>query len=664
MLNSTPGPIRATVSLKPIATFLLLLCAIQLRANPVPAIFDLDQDRESITSLDGFWRFHTGDDPQWASPAYDDSAWPLLRSDSSWAKQGYPEYGGFAWYRFTLRVPSTSRPQSLLLTSIYTGYQVYANGKLIGSQGSFEPTRAPVFAYNEHAFPITVPQRASPDPQTIHIAIRVWEYQPVASWAGAGTMRGGSAAGDATIVAKHLDWLLSENSLQRVNYYAYALLALVVGFTVLALFLFRRSDREYLWFAILLLLSAAEAALTVAGFAWIRFLIYRLLTETIAAFGAIAALLFFSIVLRTHRSLPWWLLAIAAALSPLSLILYYMQWAAVGVSYSVQLVCLLPAYFWIIVALAVRASRKDISARLLLVPATLLYGNAIFDILSAITSQLGWQSRFIDTEHPLFLTPYPTRLNNIIQVIFVLALLLFLVRRFSIARREEERLSAEFQAARSVQSLLVSDTPHRIPGFAVQSVYFPASEVGGDFFQLLPRSDGALLLIVGDVSGKGLRAAMTVSAIIGALRGYALRVSAPSRPGELLSHLNQVLHGQIDGFVTCCAILIQPDGTMTLANAGHIPPYLGGSELSVESGLPLGLVAEEAYADTTCRLAAGEQLTLVTDGVVEATDKTGQLFGFDRTQAMSQVPALTIAESARSFGQDDDITVLTVSLLP
>jgi phosphoserine phosphatase RsbU/P len=661
--NSADARFKANRFWIHLAAIVFVLCGARLRAQPTPAVFDLDRDRESVTSLDGLWRFHTGDDPQWVNPAFDDSRWQLLRSDRSWVKQGYPNYGGFAWYRFTLHFSAPRRPQSILLTSIYTGYQVFADGRLVGSKGSFEPTRAPVFAYDQQSFPIPISKSTSATPQTVQIAIRVWAYPPVASWAGAGTMIGGSEAGDTELIAQHLHWMLSDIRLQTVNYYSYALLSFVIGLTVFGLFLFRRTDREYLSFAILLLMSAADAALNVAGFDWIPFLFYRFANETIAAVGAIAALFFFSVVLRTRRTILWWVVCVAAALSPLSLILYYMQWAPVGVSYSVQLVCLLPAYIWIVIELAIRAFRQDMTARLLLAPATLLYGDAIFNILALITSQLGWQSRFLGTEHPLFQSPYPTRVNNIIQVIFVLSLLIFLVRRFSIARREEERLSGELQAARSVQSLLIADIPHPIPGFAVHSVYIPASEVGGDFFQLMPRPDGSLLFVVGDVSGKGLKAAMTVSAIVGALRGYALSTNSACNPAELLDHLNQVLHGQISGFVTCCAILIHPDGKMILANAGHIPPYLDGSELSAESGLPLGLIADPAYADTTCRLSQGEQLTVVTDGVLEATDKTGQLFGFDRTQAISKESAQSIADTARSFGQDDDITVLTLSLL-
>jgi len=240
-----------------------------------------------------------------------------------------------------------------------------------------------------------------------------------------------------------------------------------------------------------------------------------------------------------------------------------------------------------------------------------------------------------------------------------LALLVFLVRRFSLARKEEERLASEFEAARSVQSLLIPAVPAATPGFALEHVYLPASEVGGDFFQALPASDGSLLIVVGDVSGKGLQAAMTVSAIVGALR------DAPERqPAQVLAHLNRVLCGQIGGFVTCSATLITEDGTMTIANAGHLPPYRNGEELAAQSGLPLGIIAEADYQETQFELVPADRLTFISDGVVEARNHQGELLGFGRMASLTAKPAAEIAEAAQRWGQQDDITVLTVARTP
>ena len=99
-----------------------------------------------------------------------------------------------------------------------------------------------------------------------------------------------------------------------------------------------------------------------------------------------------------------------------------------------------------------------------------------------------------------------------------------------------------------------------------------------------------------------------------------------------------------------------------VANAGHLAPYLGGKEMAVENGLPLGITAGTDYPEVCITLPAGQQLTLYTDGVVEARSRSGELLGFERAAALSVQPAEFIAESARSFGQEDDITVLTVTL--
>jgi phosphoserine phosphatase RsbU/P len=148
---------------------LFILVALVSIAAPGPAqVFDLDKSREPVTPLDGLWHFHTGDNPVWADPNFDDSNWPLVRSGESWTKQGYSTYSGYAWYRFAVQVADGRKPPGLLLPRIYTGYQVYANGKLIGGSGSVIPTAAPAFAANPKFFRL-LPGVAGP--QTIHIAI-------------------------------------------------------------------------------------------------------------------------------------------------------------------------------------------------------------------------------------------------------------------------------------------------------------------------------------------------------------------------------------------------------------------------------------------------------------------------------------------------------------
>jgi serine phosphatase RsbU (regulator of sigma subunit) len=120
----------------------------------------------------------------------------------------------------------------------------------------------------------------------------------------------------------------------------------------------------------------------------------------------------------------------------------------------------------------------------------------------------------------------------------------------------------------------------------------------------------------------------------------------------------------IGGFTTCLCADLSPDGSLRIANAGHLPPYLNGEELPLSNNLPLGVADRIDYPQTPLQLAPGDRLTFISDGVVEARNAARELFGFDRTRQISTRPAQQIAEAARLFGQEDDITVLTLTLAP
>jgi serine phosphatase RsbU (regulator of sigma subunit) len=165
-----------------------------------------------------------------------------------------------------------------------------------------------------------------------------------------------------------------------------------------------------------------------------------------------------------------------------------------------------------------------------------------------------------------------------------------------------------------------------------------------------------MLIIVGDVAGKGVEAGMLATLIVGAVRTAAAFTSDPSR---ILALLNDRLRGR--GLVTCLALRIESDGSATLVNAGHLPPYLNGKEMPVEGALPLGTIPGAQFPSLRFQLDEGDSLLLMTDGVVEARSKTGELFGFARTAAISTQSADQIAQAAQAYGQDDDITVLTLA---
>ena len=155
-----------------LASLSFLLCvASGLHAET----FNLQAGREPVASLDGLWRFHTGDNPAWADPNFDDSQWPLLRSDEAWGQQGYRNYGGFAWYRFTVTVPEGSRNWSIYLGPMETGYQLFVDGRLAGSFGPILSSLN--YADSSRAFDY-IPAAAS-GPRTFHIAIRAWHLPVV-----------------------------------------------------------------------------------------------------------------------------------------------------------------------------------------------------------------------------------------------------------------------------------------------------------------------------------------------------------------------------------------------------------------------------------------------------------------------------------------------------
>ena len=308
--------------------------------------------------------------------------------------------------------------------------------------------------------------------------------------------------------------------------------------------------------------------------------------------------------------------------------------------------------------LVIWALRGNLDARLLLVPTLLDMGYYLADNLAIMLNQAGWTGTPRVLEVSLPLPPFTMQTGILFHLVFLLAMVVFLVLRFTRARRHEAWLASELEAARQIQQVLLPDEQDQCPGFNVEYVYQPADQVGGDFFQQIGDGHGGMLLVVGDVSGKGLPAAMLVSVLVGSIRAEAAH---GSRPATLLDSLNNRMMGRShDGFTTCLAAHIGADGLLTVANAGHLPPYLNGAEIAIPGSLPLGIVSHAPHETATFTLKPGDRLTFVSDGVPESQSKSGELFGFDRTSSISCEPAAKIAEAAHAFGQLDDITVVTV----
>ena len=637
--------------------------ALQPSAQSIaPSVFNLDQDRQPIASLDGMWRFHPGDNSAWANPAFDDSAWPLIASDRSWSDQGYPAMSGYAWYRFTVQIPARSKASSLLLVPIYTSYEVYVDGHFAGTSGHMPPVIAPHAMFEFQQFPLTEDStgESKPAAKTVHVAIRVWHSQIWASYIGGGSSRAGSMAGESSLIAAQLRSRQNAQKFIFVDDYVYSVVGIIVGLTILGLFCFRPKEHEYLWCAILLLSLAVDSAFQIAYYVYAFFPvpIFDLVDGALIAANLTAALAFFSIVLRARRDLVWYITLALAWLSPFADVLYWPGWLSVAASTALQLIFWLPSSMWVLVILARRAFRRDMDALLLLAPTGLYLGFGFIYNIATLLSQAGWMAMPEVLLDSLPLPPFRIHWTNLFNLIFLAALLAFLIRRFTQARQSEERYAGQLDAARQVQQVLLPEAIAEVPGFAVDCVYHPAEEVGGDFFQILPVSEGGLLVVIGDVAGKGLPAAMMVSVLVGAIR---TEIAHTSDPGFILASLNERMYGRSQGgFTTCLCLHLSAEGVITAASAGHLSPYRDGIEILLEPALPLGILSPIHYETSTFMLTPGQRLTLVSDGVLEAQNHR-ELLGFDRTRQLSTKPAAEIAAAAQEFGQNDDITVVTIA---
>jgi hypothetical protein len=642
--------------------FLLLTPALCAPAHAQD--FDLNAGRQPLASLDGLWRFHTGDDPQWADPNFDDSQWPLLRSDESWAVQGYKGYSGTAWYRFRVSVPAGMSDLSIWLPDISTNYAVYANGVRIGGIGKMPPNPIPYSNYASQIYALPI---AGGSVRQIEIAIRVWHWPGWAEYEGGGPESSGATIGDSADIQRMYAVNRAARNWSYSSTEILSLLQSLGAIAVFLLFLLRRSEREYLWFSLFLAFSAAQGwALLSEGLQVSPILLINALMYTLGfPCAGLAQLAFYRQLLKARRS-PLYLASLVCLFAALAFGLYSLSisFTAADVSpfrfFLAFSLSLLPGYVWILSLLFSRARQNFVDARLLLAPVLLQFSAVLFQWSAIITFVLGWQNRLL-FNILLFDRPFPIQLVQVGNLLFLLGVLAILILRFTRTRSQEERFAAEVQSARNVQQYLIPEHLPDTPGLAIESVYRPSREVGGDFFQVLPQAtDGSALIVVGDVAGKGMQAGMLATLIVGAIRTAA---SFTNDPGQILSLLNERMHGR--ALATCLALRIEKDGNAVLANAGHLPPYLNGKELPMEGALPLGAVPGLDFPVLRFKLSAGDSLMLMTDGIAEAQNAAGHLFGFDRIAEMLRggIAASVLATAAQDFGQEDDITVLTVARL-
>ena len=249
-----------------------------------------------------------------------------------------------------------------------------------------------------------------------------------------------------------------------------------------------------------------------------------------------------------------------------------------------------------------------------------------------------------------------------------------LVREQELDARKRERLEGELEVARLIQQNFLPKELPDLPGWQVAAYYRPASEVGGDFYDFIELPDGQVGLVVGDVTDKGMPAAMVMAATRSLLRAAAQRLV---NPGEVLERVNELLCPDIppNMFVTCLYAVLDPaTGRLRYANAGHNVPYVLTTEGVGEfraTGMPLGLMPSMVYEEKGANLAPGETMLLYSDGLVEAHNAEREMFGFprlaavmtDRPQSASLIDRLLSSLdsfTSLDWEQEDDITLVSI----
>jgi len=654
---------------------------------------------QSAVPLYGPWKFTVGDSPidprtgqpLWSEPDFDDSKWETVNlkpKDGAidpigglsgyvpgWTAKGHPGYWGYAWYRIRVQVRAL-QGEGLVLAgpaSADDAYQVFDNGELAGQFGDFTGDRPVVYYTQPKMFPLAQPGSrdawtgtgmTSPDLSTRVLAFRMWmEPSTLVLEPDTGGMHTAPVLGEAGAVEAgyQMRWLELIRSFapSAAQALLFGLLALV-SFTLI---LFDRSDRVYLWMGALFLLLAVYSALFVIG-GWTELqsspinslLIDGLATPLISA----AWVMVFWVWFGLQR--PAWLPRLTAVLTLLLAVSFILGEEvffglvphAVAVCFLTVSLILRLLFFTLLLWVVVEGIRRQGIEGWLVLPVVVLRGIATFATpLSLLRIRMYWFPFGAEVDLGTFAN---------LLVAFIIALLL--LRRLLNSVKRQREIALDVKQAQEVQQVILPEARLVLPGLTIESEYRPARQVGGDFFQIIPhKTDSSLLIVAGDVTGKGLKAGMLVALLVGAIRTTA---ETDSDPARILATLNRRLIGRGDSQATCLALSIQSNGSATLANAGHIAPYLNREPLPMEGALPLGMIEGAESSVMHFQLKPGDQLILMSDGVAEATDRNGKLFGFERVNELLRT-SNTIAEiagAAQSFGQEDDISVISVTRTP
>ncbi len=596
--------------------------------------------------------FRTGDNPAWSNPNLDESGW--TPGDKFTVDLYQPRF----WVRCKVDLGIVrGLHDPAIQIFVPTAYEVYFDGRRIGSFGSMQSgnysldrirtwSLPPLSAGAHGVLALRIPLRAiitSTDPPTLRLGSR------------------------SELIAFRNSLLLTVIQTNAGVVLCYTVIG-AIGLALLGLFFSDRSRLEVLMLALACLMMAlgrfcifaaqaqvGTSALTLGllsdipdwVYAWTQvYFFFHIARRRMPAYLviALAILLLLECVFLLEMVVPYsvaiWITAITNERN-------------VRISYSV-LGALIPAASALTAFLPIRRLSRD--ARVLAMFCSIwVITDLVWLVLATLES--------IPDIPNLFVRWYTQMLEarGVALIAIVVVLIALLLREQRRIAEDRAQLAGEMHAARNAQQFLISRQLPAIPRLHIRSEYHPSREVGGDFFQVLPLAEDGALVVIGDVAGKGMEAGMLAALIVGAIR---TAVAFTTDPERILELLNERLQGR--GLVTSLVLRVESDGSAKLVNAGHLPPLLNGKEIPVEGALPLGAAPGISFPVLRFKVAEGDALVLMTDGVVEAQNSKGELFGFDRIGDLLRngSDGATLARAAQHFGQQDDITVLTLTFAP
>ena len=619
----------------------------------------------STVDLTGPWKFKPGDDPAWAASELDDSHWVKMDLTPNrrgyvpgWESRGYAGLSGYAWYRLTVDVDGANRRLALEMPqSADDAYQVFVNGKMVGQFGKFTPRR--VTAYGSIPTMFMLPRDAGKAP--IHLAIRMWmdSATPFNS-PDAGGLHGPPEIGYADSIASEVQ--LNFDSIEHSI--GSGFLEMLILFMALvmagALFWLDPSEKAYLWLALVCMVTLLGNAVVLSAAFVIVF------SQTTGVLLADV----FAVPVRIGLWVVFWGYWFRLARIRQ---LHFVVWALVAI-FAVGTAMLRPPLYGQSVPVSAAAYLTPMLLVVKLTLGVLLLAVAAVGftrqrtegwlagvaVMLAVIANFQRELRLLHVQTRTLVVGYSVSLGTVSTILSLLIITVMLLRRFVASQRRQEQWKLEIEQARQVQQILIPEKVPQVEGLKILSEYRPAREVGGDFFQVLtPEVSGTSLIVVGDVTGKGLQAGMLVALIVGSVHTAARHTSNPT---EILAMVNDQLCERGHSSATCMVLRIDTDGSVDLSHAGHLPPYLNGREMELEGALPLGTISGIEFPTLSFQLNPMDLLLVMSDGVVEAQDPQGRLFGFDRINEMLRTPISPreIATAAQQFGQEDDILVLEI----